>query len=155
MTNEKKKIVFPYFAYKYSKVLNPERYGKISDMEQWSQVLERNQSDVEAISDAATKLSDEEWNQLELEMTNPDIQFEKDGGKLNLIKELQQFKKGGSIKKKKCKCGCEIVERKEGGKIISKCACGCKEWGGSLTEQSIKKCGGRVTKAKLMKKIKK
>ena len=59
VTNEKKKSIFPYFAYKYSKVINPERYN-ISDIEQWTQTLERNQNDIEQITDAATNLSDEE-----------------------------------------------------------------------------------------------
>ena len=50
---------------------------------------------------------------------------------------LMKLKKGG---KKKCACGCELVEKKEaGGKVSSVCSCGCKvekvskkEEGGSL-----------------------
>lgn len=37
---------------------------------------------------------------------------------------LMKLKKGG---KKKCACGCELVEKKEaGGKVSSVCSCGCK-----------------------------
>ena len=34
MTNEKKKELFPYFAFKYSKTLNPVKYGAVTDVDQ-------------------------------------------------------------------------------------------------------------------------
>lgn len=40
--------------------------------------------------------------------------------------KLQKLKQGAKPKaKKKCKCGCEIVTKKQGGKLVESCACGC------------------------------
>ena len=33
MEDEKKQQLFPYFAYLYSQKLNPEKYGKVSSIE--------------------------------------------------------------------------------------------------------------------------
>lgn len=52
---------------------------------------------------------------------------------------LMKLKKGG---KKKCACGCELVEKKEaGGKVSSVCSCGCK-----VEKVSKKEEGGSMPK---------
>lgn len=33
MTDEKKKELFPYFAYLYSQEINPEKYGQVESIE--------------------------------------------------------------------------------------------------------------------------
>jgi len=138
MTNEKKKELFPFFALLYSKQLNPEKYGAIEDIEEWSKALESNEEDVNKVIAAATELSDEDWDSLEKQYTEQtatqEVPMAMNGAKLEKIKKLKGLKKGGPVAKKakKCACGCDIIETKEaGGKISSTCSC---------------KCGGKVKK---------
>lgn len=125
MNIDKKKQLFPFFAYTYSQKLDPKKYGSTSTYEDWSKVLDENPTDMEKISNSAAKLSDEEWSDLEKQFDQTsEIQKAANGTKLDKLKKL---KSGKSIPKKKCECGCDLITTKEnGGKISSRCACGCK-----------------------------
>jgi hypothetical protein len=60
---------------------------------------------------------------IESKMEPEQIEMARKGAKL---KKLQKLKKGG-IKSRKCKCGCDLIMKKEaGGTIVEVCACGCK-----------------------------
>lgn len=150
MEDEKKQQLFPYFAFLYSKQINPDKYGEVEDFEEWKSLIEGDQEALEQIGQAAQELSDEEWVQLEAQLQEQDqqtssqdlvAQFAKNGAKLNNLKKLKAYKKGG----KKCKCGCEMTNFKEdGGKIVSKCACGCND----VKKPSKKEIGGVLEKVK-------
>jgi len=142
MTEQKKQELFPVFAYLFSKQLDPEKYGNVNSIEEWTKLIQNNPSDVDAISEAASKLSEEEWAGLEKQLSEDNSEpveeeapaFVKNGAKLNKLKTLQKFKKVTS-KPKKCSCGCDLVDKREkGGTITSECACKCnkKENGGRL-----------------------
>lgn len=160
MDTQKKKELFPFFAYMYSKQLNPERYGQAKDFQEWSNILKENPNDVEEITKAAAQLTDEDWAAVEkqyqtelggMEEDNStpagadddtlydNVEMAKKGAKL---KQLQAYKKGKSMAKK-CACGCDLITTKEaGGKITTKCACGCggkmkKEEGGKINEKVL------------------
>jgi hypothetical protein len=61
---------------------------------------------------------------IESKMEPEQIEMARKGAKL---KKLKKLKKGG-IKSRKCKCGCNLIMKKEaGGKIKEVCACGCKK----------------------------
>ena len=176
MIEEKKKRLFPYFAYLYSKQLNPDKYGAAKTMEEWSSLIQNNKQDVETITKAAAKLTDKDWDDLEKEYEKEQqegqqqqAQYAAKGTKLKQLKEkastrekavakdpnksvpkketkaaqksiddvpepkvkpaktTPQLKKGSTVKKRKCSCGCNLVLTKgEGGKITEKCACNCK-----------------------------
>lgn len=119
---KKKEKLFPFFAYLYSKELNPEKYGSVNSIEDWSSIIQNNEEDISVIVKAATQLTEEDWNSLEKQYN----QIEKD-------KEIQVAAKGTKLKetskkKKKCSCGCDLILSKEkGGKIIETCACGCNK----------------------------
>lgn len=133
MTEEKKKQLFPYFAYLYSQELNPEKYGAANSIEEWTDLIQNSPEDINEISAAASELTDEDWDQIEQQYaqaqtegsetaTAEEIQSAKKGAKL---KKLQEFKTGGkSKKKKKCACGCEMISKKEkGGQLVDVCSC--------------------------------
>ena len=135
MTEEKKKELFPYFAYLYSKKLNPEKYGNIEDIDKWTKLIEKSPEDINIITETASKLTDEDWNSIEQEymkVTNNnyneedldnEVEMAKKGAKLQ---KLQAIKKGKKIGAKKCSCGCDMITSKaKGGKLIYKCGCGC------------------------------
>jgi len=139
MTNEKKKELFPYFAWTYSKELDPAKYGEITDFEEWAKVIESNPKDIEKITEAASKLTEEDWEAIgtdmqELSKKEPAVEESIDepkiarkGAKLKQLKKLQSYKKGKNIGVRKCSCGCAMVATKgKGGKMTSKCSCGCK-----------------------------
>lgn len=142
MTNEKKKELFPYFAWVYSKQMDPGKYGETDEYEEWAKVIEDNPKDIEVIAEAASTLTDEQWSALgedyqsmteeapaeEVETEDVEEPIEaKKGAKLENLKKLQSLKKGKALGAKKCGCGCAMVTAKEkGGKIVSKCSCGCK-----------------------------
>lgn len=46
------------------------------------------------------------------------------GGKISYIASL--YKKGGSMKSKKCSCGCDMKKVLGKGWVVEKCACGCE-----------------------------
>ena len=154
ITDEKKKELFPLFAYMYSKKMNPEKYGRIEDIKEWTNVIKDSPDDIEAIAQEAAKLPDEEWetiaqqyddNQLGDQETQDNLQYAKKGAKLL---ELKKYK-GGKKVVKKCSCGCDMIDVKEdGGKIASTCSCKC---GGTVKKES------KVDSKKLdyLKKIKK
>jgi len=160
MNSEKKKQLFPFFAYLYSQQLNPEKYANAKDFEEWSNILNQSPEDVEEITKAAAQLSDDDWVALEQqyeaelgsgepanesaittddETTFDSVEMAKKGAKL---KTLQSYKKGKSMTKK-CSCGCDLITVKEsGGKLTTKCACGCggkmkKEEGGKINEKVL------------------
>jgi hypothetical protein len=61
---------------------------------------------------------------IESKMEPEQIEMARKGAKL---KKLKKLKKGG-IKSRKCKCGCDLIMKKEaGGTIVEVCACGCKK----------------------------
>ena len=136
MTDEKKRELFPYFAYIYSQEINPEKYGQVESIEDWSNLIQSNQADIEKITQAAEQMSDEDWDALDQQYTEQSKASEdpvisaKKGAKLMKLKSAA----------KKCKCGCEMITSKaEGGKLVSKCACGCstakKEKGGEINKK--------------------
>ena len=137
MTDEKKRELFPYFAYIYSQEINPEKYGQVESIEDWSNLIQSNQADIEKITQAAEQMSDEDWDALDQQYTEQ--------SKASEDQQVISAKKGAKLMKlkssaKKCKCGCEMITSKaEGGKIVSKCACGCstakKEKGGEINKK--------------------
>ena len=137
MSDEKKKRLFPYFAYLYSKKTKPDKYGDISDFDKWHKVINDDKGFLEEITQEAMGLSDEEWTKIEQDYSKEEApKSAKKGAKLDKIKKLQAMKKG-----KKCKCGCDLVTVKEkGGKVSMKCACGCapkKQKGGTLNVRAL------------------
>ena len=140
MTEERKKELLPYFAYKESQKLNPDKYGKAS-IEEWQSLIQESPEDVEKIVQAAEQMSEEGWSTIEeeyKEQTESAVQFAAKGAKLQKLKSMK--------KSKKCKCGCDMVSVKAaGGKMIDRCACGCStkkhEKGGSVQK---KQEGGEV-----------
>lgn len=60
MTEEKKKQLFPYFAYLYSQQLNPEKYGNAESIEEWTSLIQESPEDIEEITNAASGLSDDD-----------------------------------------------------------------------------------------------
>ena len=60
MTDEKKKELFPYFAYLYSQQIDPDKYGSVSSPEEWTNLIQENEEDLNTITEAATKLTDED-----------------------------------------------------------------------------------------------
>ena len=60
MTDEKKKELFPYFAYLYSQELNPDKYGNVSSAEEWTSLIQESPEDINEISAAALELTDED-----------------------------------------------------------------------------------------------
>jgi len=74
--------------------------------------------------------------------TQPQQGMFKDGGKLDAF--VSKYKKGGKARsygKKKCKCGCDMIEVKENGGTIERCACGCEvkkqQQGGTVPQNRI------------------
>ena len=126
MTEEKKKQLFPYFAYLYSQQLNPEKYGNAASIEEWTSLIQESPEDIEEITNAASGLSDDDWAEIEAqyneEQSSDEVEMAKKGAKL---KKLKEFKKGAKMgKKKKCACGCDLISKKEfGGTIIDTCTC--------------------------------
>ena len=126
MTEEKKKQLFPYFAYLYSQQLNPEKYGNTESIEEWTSLIQESPEDIEEITSAASSLSDDDWAEIETqyneEQSSDEVEMAKKGAKL---KKLQEFKKGAKMgKKKKCACGCDLITKKEkGGTLVDECTC--------------------------------
>lgn len=126
MTEEKKKQLFPYFAYLYSQQLNPEKYGNAESIEEWTSLIQESPEDIEEITSAASGLSDDDWAEIEAqyneEQSSDEVEMAKKGAKL---KKLKEFKKGAKMgKKKKCACGCDLISKKEfGGTIVDTCTC--------------------------------
>ena len=121
MKELKQEELFPYFAYKYSTQLDPEKYGSVSSLEEWKELIQSSPEDMEKITAAAAALSEEEWQSLGQEYAelnkNAEMQMAAKGAKL---KKLQ------SMKKKKCSCGCDMAIKKSAkGGFIEMCSCGC------------------------------
>ena len=157
MTDDKKKELFPYFAYLYSQELNPEKYGQASSIEEWTSLIQDSAEDIQQITNAAENLTDEDWDGLDKQyteqMNTAQTQYAKKGAKLQKLKmgtketKPELMKKGG--KKKKCSCGCEVVAKKfKGGKLVDTCGCCGKDHATFMPESF--KVGGKV---KLEKKI--
>ena len=134
MTDERKQELFPYFAYIYSKQINPEKYGNLSS-DEWQTSIQDSPEDIDQISQAAGQLADEDWDALDLQYSQEQPQEQ----------QAQYAAKGAKIKKlksMKCGCGCNMVTvKEEGGKMSSKCACNC---GGKMKHQK----GGNITNKK-------
>lgn len=153
ITDDKKKELFPYFAYVYSQQMNPEKYGSVQSIEEWTALIQENEKDIKTITKAAAKLSNDDWDKLnqqyaEAQSTSgkQDIVTAAKGTKLQKLSDNKNKKpiqlpvlataKGGKVKPKKtkCSCGCDLILSKaEGGKVISTCSC---------------KCGGKIKKKK-------
>lgn len=67
LTEERKKEIFPYFAYLYTKENLPEKYGNVKTFEEWSDLLDENPEDAELIVKAASSLTDEQWEVIDAE----------------------------------------------------------------------------------------
>lgn len=141
---EKKQELFPYFAFLYSQKLNPEKYGQVKSMEEWSKLIQENEEDLNTILKVASELTDEEWETIgnqyaETQATaeEQNIQMAAKGAKLKRLKTQQTKQKqtkapiniktkSSKMKKRKCTCGCDLVLTKgKGGKLTEVCACGC------------------------------
>lgn len=165
MTDERKQELFPYFAFTYSQQLNSEKYGNTSSIEEWANLIQESPEDIQTITEAASQLSDEDWDNLDKEyvqnqntQAEQQVTYAKKGAKL---KKLMELKKGG--KAKKCSCGCDMITVKEnGGKLTSKCSCNCnggkmkKHQEGGSTEvapqaSSVAKKGDKLEKIKKAK----
>lgn len=142
MTEERKQQLVSIYAFLKSRELNPEKYGEVEDPEKWAALIGEDPEMVQTLTDELSKLSEENWNELDQEYSDiAQVQSAKNGAKLKNLQKLQSYKKGSKMKAKKCSCGCDLVETKEaGGKITSKCACGC----------SVKnnEAGGKIDKVK-------
>ena len=114
MTEARKKELFPYFAYLFSKEMNAERYGSTESVEDWVSKIQANPKDMEAVVTAASQLTDEDWENLEQEYMklnindydreqeytdDEEVEIAKKGAKL---KKLQAMKKGKKMNTKKC-----------------------------------------------------
>lgn len=144
LTEEKKKELFPFFAYLYSQQLNPEKYGQLKPDEEWSSLISQDEEAINQITQAYTQLKDEdlvalgEQQQQYVEAQKTSTSNIQSAAKGAIIQRLKTFSKakGGKVpsKKKKCVCGCELIATKaEGGKLIETCSC---------------KCGGKIKKKK-------
>jgi hypothetical protein len=60
ISKEKKQELFPYFAYLYSQQLDPDKYGAVASMEEWSNLIQGNEEDINKITEVASKLSDDD-----------------------------------------------------------------------------------------------
>lgn len=113
--------LFPYFAYKKSNEINPEKYGSVTDMNEWVTLIQKSPEDMELITKAAAELTEQDWKSLEEEynqiVENSQAQKAAKGAKLKKLR---------SIKKKKCSCGCDLeVKKSAKGGLIEVCSCGC------------------------------
>lgn len=146
--DEEKQELFPYFAYIYSQQLDPEKYGSVSSMEEWTKLIQSNEDDINKIAAAAEELTDDDWTALKAQyaeaqtQNETQTQYAKKGTVLKKANQevtkaisnpvITKGKKGG--KARKCKCGCAMVlSKSKGGKLIESCAC---------------KCGGKMKKKK-------
>lgn len=169
MTEEKKKQLFPIFAFLYSKQLNPDKYGKVQSIEEWTKLIQDSPEDVQLITQEASKLSDEGWSEIETQMSqleqpqgsSEEPQFAKKGAKLENLKKLQKHKVNKNSEPKKCTCGCTMVDKREkGGKIVSSCSCGCaaskKEEGGAINnpKETTKKLDSATKVFKIYQRMK-
>lgn len=112
MGTDKKQKLFPYFAYIYSKEMNPSKYSSTTSIEEWATALQNSEEDMKRIIEAAVKLKDSDWDTLERTYSQVTTDFMKKGGKAK--------------KSKKCSCGCDLLLAKGiGGKLTTKCACNC------------------------------
>lgn len=132
--DERKKELFPYYAYKKSLEMDIDKYGPgENNLEKWSEIIRDNKEDLDAIISAYAEES-------------PEVLAQYDEEYSKLQENAAYAKKGGTLKKitkkiskpmKKCECGCAKVLKKEsGGKISSVCACGC---GGKMKKKKIAK----------------
>jgi hypothetical protein len=92
MTNEEKDKLFPYFAYLYSKQLDPDKYGKAESIDEWIDTIQDNPEDIKQIITAAAELSDEDWDTLSKQYN---AETQEDQNKESSI----SAKKGAKLKK--------------------------------------------------------
>ncbi|MGV8961811.1 MAG: hypothetical protein ACOH2V_00250 [Candidatus Saccharimonadaceae bacterium] len=171
-SEDKRQELFPYFAYFYSRELDPKKYGAATSIEEWTELIQDSQEDIDAITAAASELSDEDWDNLERQYA----QAQKGGGetteespsKMQIpstkkgaqLQKLKEYAKGSAIKKAnkevtKSISNPDITKGAKGTKAkkMKKCECGCakvltKSAGGQLTSVCACKCGGKMKKAK-------
>lgn len=142
------KELLTYFMYLKSIELDPDKYGSLGSIEEWSNAIKENKSDADLIIAAASELSEQDWESLNKQYMELQEKKEQDliqsaakGARLKELKEQKNTvpaaKKGMPIpkkKKKKCSCGCDmLVSKAAGGKLTEVCAC---------------KCGGKMKKSK-------
>lgn len=160
MDDERKKELFPYFAYMYSQQMDPDTYGSVNSIEDWTNLIQNNEEDMNKITSAAEALSDDDWDNLDKQYTEQTEEEEKQAtifaAKGAKLKKLRQSAK-------KCACGCKTVMVKEGGRMVEKCPCedkkiGKKENGGTIMNSTVKeilesfKKGGNLEQKKEAKK---
>ena len=97
METEKKQKLLPYFAFLYSKQVNPEKYESVDNMEEWSSLIESDEETLSKINQVVEELTDEDWNIIEsryndefkkADTKNTVAQFAKNGAKLDTLKKL-------------------------------------------------------------------
>lgn len=126
MDLNRKKELFPYFAYSYSRENDPAKYGNAVEFDEWYGIIKDDEPMLDKITQEAGGLEDSAWELLEEKYAATDDsvseepQIAKCGAKIKTLKH----KRGNKMKK--CSCGCDLVMAKEkGGKLKSTCSCGC------------------------------
>ena len=61
METEKKQKLLPYFAFLYSKQVNPEKYESVDNMEEWSSLIESDEETLSKINQVVEELTDEDY----------------------------------------------------------------------------------------------
>lgn len=126
MDEERFQQLLTALVVKKAREMNPEVYSG-EDVKNVIEKLNQNEQDKNQIMQHIKELGESgelEKELMEIEQSQEQTSYLKNGGKLNY---LQSLKKGGKIKSKKCSCGCDLVTKKEkGGKLVQSCACGCK-----------------------------
>lgn len=176
ISEEQKQELFPYFAYMYSKELNPEKYGNITNMDEWVSTIQESEEDINIIAKAASELTDEDWTVInqqymesQQEQNKSQAQFAAKGAKLRKLKEsaivVKAKSDGGKFGGSGATGDFKPTEKKTfgGGKFGGRgagtkyakggktCSCGCKmvlskEAGGKLKSTCACKCGGKMKK---------
>lgn len=112
-----KEILFPFFAYKTSLELDPDKYGSVSTIEEWSELINSSKEDVDTISKMAAALTEQDWETLDKEYeAASSVELAKKGTKLKKLRKVS----------KKCTCGCDLVTKMTKGGVVEVCSCGCK-----------------------------
>ena len=93
INEEKKKELFPYFAYIYSQKLNPEKYGTATSLEEWTALIQDNPEDVDIITEAAGQLSNDDWESISQQYAEA-----QQGEQVDLTKKPQSAAKGANLK---------------------------------------------------------
>lgn len=98
MDKEQKQKLFPYFAYLYSQEMNPEKYGDVTSIDEWMNLIQENEEDINAITEAADQLTDEDWEDLDAQYTEQISEksavMAKKGASLKRLRDVEKAKRG-------------------------------------------------------------